>query len=300
MPTDPAVWDSGEAEAINSLTDEQIEAIGFPTRPQLRNMALTSPGSYWQIFGEANRYGYMTGARFAPVFHYFYSQLKIGDPDAKIVGTSLLNWDYTCLGCGGLFNCDGASLPGYQCGKEWFKEFVASYESKYGSKPAVDVWAIDVYPFDWLSTPNSGAHAQIAIDQLTGMRAYLNTMSEYQNTPIWITEVAVHVGYDSWNFGSDGALIPVGSYHWDKMSDYLVAVLDWLEQNASANQIEKWFFFTTWADIVNVGSDGYMGIIFFDGQGAGSELNCLGEIYRARSLGEGTLKCDPVGNTIAP
>ena len=258
-------------------------------------MALISPGSYWYIFGEANRYGYMTGARFASVFYYYYSQLKIGDPDAKIIGTSLLNWDYTCVGCGGPSTCDSLA---YQCGKTWFKEFVASYESKYGAKPPVDIWAIDVYPLDWLNTPNSGAHAQIAIDQLTGMRQYLNTIPEYQNTPIWITEIGLHVGYDGWTSDQAGNLFPSGDYHWDKMSDYLVAVLDWLEQNASANQIEKWFFFTTWADIVNVGSDGHMGIIFFDGAVEGSSLNCLGEIYRARALNEVRLECDQNGESV--
>ncbi len=189
-------------------------------------------------------------------------------------------------------------LTGYQCGKVWFKEFVSSYESRYGIKPPVDIWAIDVYPLDWWNTPNSGQHASIAINQLIGMRNYLNSVSEYQNTPIWITEMAVHVGYDGWIFGSSGNLIPVGSYNWDKMSDYLNAVLDWLEQNAASNQIEKWFFFTTWKDIVNVASDGYMGIVFFDGSNRGASLNCLGEIYRARSLGQSPLKCDVAGNNV--
>ena len=116
------------------------------------------------------------------------------------------------------------------------------------------------------------------------------------DTPIWITEIAVHVGYDGWTF--DSPIDFVGSYHWDKMSDYLIAVLDWLEANAAANKIEKWFFFTTWKDIVNVGGDGYMGIIFFDGPNQGASLNCLGEIYRARSLGLPRLQCSAAGETI--
>ena len=45
-------------------------------------------------------------------------------------------------------------------------------------------------------------------------------------------------------------------------------------------------------------ADGYMGIIFFDGPGKGSSLNCLGETYRARALGLPKVKCDASGNTV--
>jgi hypothetical protein len=288
VPTSAGVWTSGQAESIETLTDEQIADLGFATRPQVRNMALAAPGSYWYIFGEANRYGYMTGTRFAPVFHYFLTQLKIGDPDAKIIGTSILNWDWTCF-----------QLCNYQQGKVWLQEFIDEYESRYGTKPPVYAWAIDAYPIDWVRTPNSALHAQIVINQLTRMRVYLSTIPEYVDTPIWITEIAVHVGYDGWKFGADGGLEPVGVYHWDKMSGYLTAVLDWLDANSVAQNIERWFFFTTWKDIVNVGPDGYMGIIFFDGPLQGASITCLGEVYRARSLNAGSLACDADGNTVA-
>lgn len=80
----------------------------------------------------------------------------------------------------------------------------------------------------------------------------------------------------------------------------MVEVLDWLEANASANKVDKWFFFTTWRDIVNVASDGYMGIIFFDGPGQTASRNCLGDLYRSRALvGQAHLKCDANGNTVA-
>tara|TARA_B000000460_G_C21258956_1_gene282455 strand:- start:103 stop:498 length:396 start_codon:yes stop_codon:yes gene_type:complete len=128
------------------------------------------------------------------------------------------------------------------------------------------------------------------------MRQYLDSIPEYTDMPIWITEIAVHVGYDGWVL--DSPLDPVGVYHWDKMSDYLVTILDWLDVNADANKIEKWFFFTTWKDIENVGKDGYMGIIFFEGSEEGAPLNCLGETYRAYSMSETRVKCDSYGNSI--
>ena len=40
--------------------------------------------------------------------------------------------------------------------------------------------------------------------------------------------------------------------------------------------IERWFFFITWKDIVNVGLDGYMGIVLFDGPEQGAALNWPG------------------------
>ncbi len=83
------------------------------------------------------------------------------------------------------------------------------------------------------------------------------------------------------------------------MSDYMIAVLDWLEVNAASNNVEKWFFFTSWTDIVNVDkASGYMGIIFFDDPGQGAPLNCLGLLYRARAQGEPRVKCDINGNSI--
>jgi hypothetical protein len=181
----------------------------------------------------------------------------------------------------------------------WLKEFISAYQSRYEEKPPVDAWAIDAYPLDWIDTPNSALHAQIVIDQLTGLRGYLSTQPEYVDTPIWITEVAVHVGYDKWKFASDGSLEPVGNYHWDKMSDYMTVLLDWLEDNSAAQNIERWFFFATWKDIVNLDPDGYMGIIFFDGNFQGASINCLGEVYRARSLGTGKVACNVDGDTVA-
>ncbi len=320
VPTSAGVWTSGQAESIESLTDEQIAALGFATRPQVRNMAASAPGSHWYIFGEANRYGHMTGARFAPVFHYYMTQLRIGDPNAKIIGTSILNWDFTCLGCGAIFSCgrdelgDDMFLSGYPCGKMWLDEFIDRYEFLFGEKPPVDAWAIDVYPVDWSNTPNNDPerhafyrakrdvfmHWDIAVQQVEGMRGFLSTIPEYINTPIWITEIALHVGYEGFTFLPGGGVEPVEPYHWDKMSGYVSAVSDWLVENSVAQNIERWFFFTTWKDIVNVPPlDPYMGIIFFDGPLQGASINCLGEVYRARSLNNPNLACDASGNTVA-
>ena len=262
-------------------------------------------GSYWHVGGEPNKLpGYVAPQDFAAVFHYYYTNIKYNDPSAKIAGPGILNWDSICIGCGGV----------YMRGETWLRDFISAYERVYDQKPPVDVWTIDAYPIDWDHTPNQDPqnpayagtnilHSDIAIDQLMGMRQYLDGIPEYENTPIWITEIAIHVGYgfgqslrDGWEF--DSPLNPVGPYHWDKMSDYVNAVLDWLEANAASHKIDRWFFYKSLKDIVNVGSDGYMGITFFGGPGQGEGLNCLGEVYRARSLHLPPVKCDADGNTV--
>ena len=313
VPTDSGIWNSGQAESIESLTDEQIAALGFHTRAQLQNMASSTPGSHWYLWGEPNRYGIMTGARFAPVLRYFITWLKAGDTSAQIIGPSILNWDYTCLGCPGFVLCSGtlSSLTGYQCGKDWLIQLIAAYEALYGEKPPVDAWAIDAYPIDWFNLPNNDPlkpafyaangrgffrHSQIVTEQIDRMRAYLDSIPEYATTPIWITEIAIHVGYDDIDFGK---LLPLGNYHWDFMSEYLNEVLDWLELNAADKRIERWFFFTSWKNILEPpGNDPYMGIIFFDGPDEGASLNCLGRVYRARALGQQPLSCDVDGNVV--
>ena len=305
---DPTVWTSGQAEAIATLFDAEITALGFSNPAEVRQTAISSPGSYWYMFGEPNKYGYITGSRFAPVFKYYHELITTADPTAKIIGPSILNWDWDCY-----------LLCSYPTGESWLTEFVNTYRIQNdGANPPVDVWAIDTYPIDWWNTPNNdpdpakqptwkgekALHSKIVTDQLKGMRQYLDNEG-FGDTPIWITELAVHVGYDDWVWGPDNQLVPVFPYNWDNLSDYITQVLDWLEDSNGgvAIKIEKWFFFTPWKDIVNVGTDGYMGIVFFDGPDDDASLNCLGEQYRSRALQfketpPQKVRCDSNGNTV--
>ena len=132
------------------------------------------------------------------------------------------------------------------------------------------------------------------------MRAYLDSYTEYATTPILITEIATHVAYDGWVWNPVRASFdPTGKYHWDKMAQYMTEILDWLDANATSKNIEKWFFFTTWKEIVQPpAGDPYMGIIFFDEPEVGAPLNCLGQLYRARALGLSPVSCDAEGNAV--
>ncbi len=326
LPTSAEVWNATgmvRPDRIDILTDAQRASMGFLTSSELHSLAQTNSGSYWYIFGEPNRYAHMTGTRFAPVFHYYASALTDADPTAKVLSPSVLNWDFVCIGCGG-----------YQLGEVWAKEFVDAYETKYERKPPVDVWTIDTYPIDWLNTPNndpnqlplyipgagpiqlagngSSKHSSIATQQLIAMRQYLKSIG-HDSKPIWITEVAIHVGYDpqDWSLKNTGAPCNIVQVitskcvtpsqdlcHWDKMSHYVIELLDWLDANAEEHGVEKWFFYKTYRDLINIANDGYMGISFLDDPSMGTTLNCLGETYRTRSLGLVPLMCDATCNTI--
>ncbi len=272
--------------------------MGFTDPALVRQVARDVPGSSWYIFGEPNRHFGITGARFAPVFKYYRDLIKSMDSTARIVSPSLLNWDFTCVGCGG-----------YQSGSAWAVDFVSRYETLYGNKPPIDVWAIDTYPIDWINTPNNSPgkkafydnqqllHWQIAVAQVENLRAFLD-VNGYSGVPIWITEISIHVGYDGWVW-QDDRVAPVGIYHWELLGSYIGSVFDWLDQNSASLIIDKWFFFVTWTDIVNIGTGGYMGPILFESPQIGSDLTCLGEIFRARSLQEAPVVCDLAGNTVA-
>ena len=287
VPSGASAWVTGAFDSVNEMSNDDLAALGMPTETELEQMAAASPGTAWYLFGEPNKYGYITGDRFAPVFRHLSTHIKLGDPTATIVSPSILNWEWTCY-----------QLCYYEPGKNWIAAFIATYETEYGEKPPVDAWAIDAYPIDWVRTPNTGAvHAPIAIDQISGLSDYPAAIPEYQDTPIWITEIALHVGYDGWTQDS-GNFVPVGVYHWDAMSDYIVEVLDWLEANASDKNIERWFFYKSWRDVSNASTDGFMGITFFDDPEVGALPNCLGETYRSRALGLTHVTCDAAGNTV--
>ena len=75
-------------------------------------------------------------------------------------------------------------------------------------------------------------------------------------------------------------------------------MLIWITSNATENNIDKWFLYTTWVDIVNVGADGYMGITLYQQPGIGSDKTCLGEIYKSWINDSARVHCSRSGATV--
>ena len=249
-----------------------------PTSQEIQEMVQQAPGSVWYIVGEPNRRaGYGAGDIVAQL-HDLYLEIKAVDPTAKITSPSVLNWEFTCNGC-----------SGFQKGSEWVDEFRAAYLTQYGEEPPVDIWAIDVYPLDWLNRPT--VDHQLAIDQVNGLRLYLDAVGQ-QDKPIWITELGLHWGWDDWEWFVEGCEVdgnpipsPAGTYQTDQVIGYLGAIFDWLDANAASKNIEKWFLLSTYENIETCNSSAYAGLTLFDGPHIGAKLTEVGEFFRDRVLG---------------
>ncbi len=258
-------------------------AQGRLTSDQISQIAQASPGAYWYLGGEANvaEQDGLSGAKYAPEFYYYATQIKAVDPNAHLMSASVLNWDFTCLrpephGCGWDYS-----------GREWANEFRTAYLALYGQEPPVEVWSLDAYPLDWVHLPT--VNPQIVIDQVAAMRGYLDSIPGQAGKPIWITEVGLHWGYDGLrcftnNQGVYGCMAS-GQYHQQAVLDYLTAVFDWLEANSVSMNVQRWFLFNSYHDLTAFSPAAYAGLTLFDGPNPGANLTPTGDLFRRRALG---------------
>ena len=252
---------------------------------QIRTAAARAPGSVWYLGGEPNAQDssgtrFITPDEYIPNFDYYVQTIRSVDPAAKVTGPSILNWDFTCRGCGG-----------YQSGHSWLADFVQKYRDTHGGQPPpVDIWAIDIYPLTWDKVPMT--EWNIVRDQITEMRAWINqNVPELASKPIWITEIASHWAYSSWQVADGHQTIGPGldwdrDYLWNDMEQYMTSLFNWLKANGPALKVEKWFLFSTYVNIrEEVKSDPYAGIYLFQSDGVGAPLNQLGQVYRDYATG---------------
>jgi hypothetical protein len=252
-----------------------------PSLERIQELAVQAPGSVWYIVGEPNRRGANYNATtIVAQLHDIYEAIKDpvnGDPTARITSPSVLNWDFTCIGCGG-----------FQSGQDWVAEFITAYQTTYGTEPPVDIWAIDVYPLVWDTLPT--VDHQLVIDQINGMRSYLNTTSEQSGKPIWITEMGLHWGWDQMLWPGDAGYDPScdpnpqpsGTYQTGQVIGYYTAIFDWLDANAVSKNIEKWFPLITYWNVNTCNDSADAGSTFFDGPNIGANLTAVGQFFRDR------------------
>ncbi len=265
------------------------------TVSELQALASKNPGAYWMIGNEPNVPGQdnISASGYAELFNYYATNVKAIDSNAKLVGPNILNWDDTCSSCGG-----------FTKGHTWVDSFRTSYQSSYGSEPPIDVWGIHAYYINWGQTPM--VDYQKAIDQLAGLRQYLNGSSAHSSKPIWVTEFGVIWGYDGYQgIGnsecSDGSncLGPTGSYRTDLIKDYMNGLLGWLNTNSDSQNIQKWFIYTSygWPEPY---SSVYGGISLFDNDTSAGWLNELGMLYAQLAGSPISSPCPPPSPTPNP
>jgi hypothetical protein len=240
------------------------------TPSEIQQIATAAPGAVWYVLGEPNRR--FTANQMIERLHYYYTEIKAADPTARITSPSLLNFDFICNGCGG-----------YQSGRSWANDYRAAYLNKYGIEPPVDIWAIDLYPLDWINLPTT--NASMMMDQVSALRDYLEAIPAQAGKPIWVTELSLHWGWESMEWGVSGCGAtpqPSGQYRGDKMLEYMERMFNYLEQNAISENIEKWFFFITYYDVTQCNYEAYAGVSLYTNGAIGASRTTMGDYYRQR------------------
>ncbi|NQW16375.1 MAG: hypothetical protein HQ478_02710 [Chloroflexi bacterium] len=247
-----------------------------PSPDDLEFLANANPGSTWLIANEPNRRPGYDVENVLDDLHDAYAGIKAGDPTAKIVSPPQLNWLFTCLGC----------TSGFGRGTDWIPLFRQRYMEQFGEEPPIDIWAVNAYPLDWLNLPT--INPLIVTTQILGLRVWLNETGSQAHKPIWVTEVGLHWGWDNIKFnqsGCNGLPYPDGTYQEGQTTAYLNSIYDWLEDNATTLNVERWFQYIAYHDITGCNTDGYAGVTLFDGPSVGANLTPAGDAFRDRATG---------------
>jgi hypothetical protein len=165
-------------------------------------------------------------------------------------------------------------------GQDWMDDFIAEYESTYGEPVPFDIWTMNSFPLDWFSIPT--VQSDLVIGQIRSLSNYMLSKPAYASKPIWITEFGLHWGWDDWSWPDEcnGLTKPSGSYQTEAVKQYLREVFTWIDDNASARNIEKVFLLSTYIDISACNSSQYAGLKLFNDDTAGSGLTEIGTFYR--------------------
>lgn len=245
-----------------------------PEPADLLEMARDNPGAHWLVANEPNRRPNYGPEEILKDLHDSWKAIKEGDPTAKIVSPPMLNWVFTCSGC-----------PGFIRGTDWAEEFRIRYWDRFSETPPIDIWAVNAYPLDWVNLPT--LNPDIVINQIRGLRRWLDQRPDEAGKPIWVTELGLHWGYADIDFdvpGCDGLPTPAGRYHMSGVLDYLNDVYDWLELKGDDLKIQRWFQYVSYHEIETCNQDGYAGLTLFESHRVGADLTPAGRLVRNRIL----------------
>lgn len=260
---------------------------GLPVNPvldeaTLRSLVARRPGAHWYVENEPNvpvpsQVDLATSVdRYARGLNYYariFKGLDKGtkplDPGARLLGPNILNWSFTCNGCGG-----------YTSGEEWTRRMRDRYRALYSAEPPLDIWTIHSYDLDWLNLPQGNTARQIA--QIQGLRAWLDGIPTLRTKPIWITEVGYHWGFPGLELRADGLVYPTGAFAADHLDGWIREVFGWLNANAQAMRLDRWFIVLSYTEWLEpwMGGTRWPGILTLDGPLAGVTINRHGRLYQ--------------------
>jgi len=193
--------------------------------------AAAYPGEtiWWGMSNEPNDRGQanQAAATYADIYYHYHTNLKLGDPNCKIIGPGILNWDFL-------------SSSVYQRGKDWYQEFRQAWynnptyraysETNYGvSYPPQDAFNFHTYDLRGVQgTPWAAEDWRYCRDQILMCYNDLLTYPEVLSKKIWLTEFAA---------------LRSGS-----MADNIILtrqLVGWMRQQSF---MERWFWFSIHSD----------------------------------------------------
>lgn len=168
--------------------------------------------------GQANQ----TPEEFAPIYYKFHKNLKIGDPNCKIIPPGILNWTFQ-------------STSVWMKGKDWYEAFRQAWTSNeicrnysldnYGTPyPPLDGFNLHSYDLRW-GTPQSWQYCR---DEILACYNDLQTWPECAGKKIWLTEFSDLRAPSM----TENAGLSAGLVLWMKQQPFM----------------ERWFWFFTHGD----------------------------------------------------
>jgi len=226
---------------VESYTDQQLQDLAAAAKAK-------EPGRtiWWALSNEPNDLGQanQSATDFADIYYKFHRNLKLGDPSCKIMGGSILNWDFQ-------------STSVYQMGHAWYGEFRQTWydnptyraysETEYGlSYPPQDAFNFHAYDLRGVQgTPWAAQSWTYARDQILACQSSLQTYPETAGLPIWLTE-----------FGG------LRSSNRAENADTCGPLVMWMREQST---IDRWFWFIvhsdqygTWTPLELIGPDGLL------------------------------------------
>jgi hypothetical protein len=250
-----------------------VRLLPPPDVKTLRAAVLANKGGAWLIGNEPNVSTAATSDNLSPdeyavLLNELETVIHDADSTALIVGPDVLNWSDSCGGCDG----------GYTLGFDWTQQFYNAYQSRYGTRPPIDRWAIHTYELDWQHTPN--LHTDFHVRQLTALRQWLDSMPAEAGRSIWDSELGFHWGFHGWKFDDQHKLVPASSYDDAGAQSWLQSMLDWLMSDGAGLGIERSFLYGQ-APAEEGFSEAYGGLALFSDGSPDSDLSETGKVLSA-------------------